>query len=200
MTGHESDNYDAAQLDALLDSAMSGMLAKLEAGFDANGELADIYARAGAYRGDLSDDTAMAAEKVPSAGSSRLAEVCHQIDVLSGRLAEITRSGQEAPFGGSSYLELARDSLMQLRTGLASRSASKNEAERLTGQVQRHLEQADQILRSQHAASLDELAAERTHRAAGSQDTLADEIRVVREMVIRLFAGAGQGSSLVPAR
>ncbi|HUY45383.1 MAG TPA: hypothetical protein VMV92_06615 [Streptosporangiaceae bacterium] len=44
----EGPGYDSAALDALLDSAMSGILAKLEAGFDPAAGLADIRARLGA--------------------------------------------------------------------------------------------------------------------------------------------------------
>jgi hypothetical protein len=49
MTGHkhEPPGYDAADLDGVIVSAMSGILAKLEAGFDPDAGLADIHARCG---------------------------------------------------------------------------------------------------------------------------------------------------------
>jgi len=53
MTGHHPDDasrpdYDDAELDELLATAMDGILAKLEAGFDPDTGLADIYARCAA--------------------------------------------------------------------------------------------------------------------------------------------------------
>ena len=108
MTGHQPANpgYDDAELGRVVNTAMSGILAKLEAAFDPAAGLADIHARR-------------------TADSSRLAAVCDQVDLLGAWLADVVRAGQRSPFAGSSYLDLARDNLVQLRAGLASRTMAR---------------------------------------------------------------------------
>ena len=51
MTGYQPNRprHDAAGLDELIDSAMSGILAKLDPAFDPDAGLADIYARCGTH-------------------------------------------------------------------------------------------------------------------------------------------------------
>ena len=44
---HQPRSYEAADLDGLIDSAMSSILAKLEVGFDPDAGLADVHARCG---------------------------------------------------------------------------------------------------------------------------------------------------------
>ena len=44
--GLPGDGYDDAELDAVLETAMANILAKLEAAFDPQAGLEDIYARA----------------------------------------------------------------------------------------------------------------------------------------------------------
>jgi hypothetical protein len=194
--------YDGAELDEVIDGAMSGILAKLEAGFDPAAGLADIHARCGSSRpARRPGGPVRPAAQVPGAestGSSRLEEVCDQIDMLTAWLAELIGSAQQTPFAGSSFLELALDNLRQLRAGLASRTTARSEADRLTGEVQHHLRRADQILRSQHAYTLDDITRERSRHAAG--EALTEQVQVMREMVTRLYAAAGHGSSLAPAR
>jgi hypothetical protein len=205
MIGPESGRpgYDGAELDDVIDAAMSGMLAKLEAGFDPAAGLADIYGRCGsprpARRPGAPVRHAPQVRNADSTGSSRLEEVCDQIDMLSTSLDDLIRSAQQTPFAGSSFLELACDSLRQLRAGLASRTTARSEADRLTGEVQHHLGRADQILRSQHACSLDDIVRDRSRDAALPGYALTGQVQVMREMVTRLYAAAGHGSSLVPA-
>jgi hypothetical protein len=193
MTGHQHGNPgDDTELDRVLDTAMSGILAKLEAGFNPGAGLADIYARS-TRRGS---SMAPAVPGGDSSGSSRLAEVCDQIDLLTAWLADIILSGQQDPFGGSSFLELARDNLVQLRAGLASRTMARPEAQQLTSDIQNQLSHADRILRSQHATTLDHLASETTSR----EGALTDQARVARDMVIRLYEPDGHDLRLTPAR
>jgi hypothetical protein len=187
-------NYESAALDELIDSAMNGILAKLEAGFDPNAGLANIYARCG-----VTTRPAPAPEVAEPSFSARLQEVCDQIDLLDAWFAAVIDSARTAPFGGSAFVEMARPSLRQLRMGLANRTLARSDAEHLIGEVQGHLDQADHILRSQHASSLDEVMRERSSAVAGSGGTVGGQIRVLQEMITRLFADIGQDPALVPA-
>lgn len=201
MTGYRPGHqgYDDA-LDNVLDSAMSGILAKLEAAFDPDAGLAGIHARRAAPSPARTASRPLFPPPAPprreSTGSSRLEEACDQIDLLAARLADITQAGHQAPLSGSSYLELARDNLVRLRAGLGNRTMARPEAQRLTSDIQNQLGQADQILRSRHATTLDDLASD----SSSSVGTLTDQVRVLCEMVIRLYAPASHDPSLLPAR
>jgi hypothetical protein len=183
MTGYDDE------LDRILGTAMSGILAKLEAALDHDAGLADVYARSARGRPDA------AGPGRGSAGSSRLEEACDQIDQLTAWLEDLIQSGQENPLGGSSFLELARDNLVQLRAGLAARNMARPEARQLTADIGDQLAQADQILRSQHAATLDDAASSRTGRAG----SLTGQAQAVRELVARLYEPDRHDLSLTPS-
>ena len=196
MTPHQPRSHrpDDATLDDVIDAAMSGILAKLEAAFDSDAGLADIYSRSSATRPSRTAPTSQAAPR--TGGSSRLEDACDQIDQLTAWLAELLKSARQAPFGGSSFLELARDSLVELRAGLASRTMARPEAQRLTAAIDSQLAQADQILRSRHATTLDRLAS----RAPGASGALTGQAQLLRQMVTRLYEPDGDDLSLQPAR
>jgi hypothetical protein len=178
---------------------MSGILAKLEAAFDPGAGLADIYARSTArhFAGSppYPGPSAPPATPAPGRGSSRLAAVCDQIDTLTAWLSGLLQSGQQDPFSGSSYLDLASDNLVQLRAGLASRTMTRHEAEQLTSDIQSQLSQADRLLRSQHGTTLDDMASGHDRRS----ESLTGQARVIREMVARLFE-PGHDLALTPVR
>ena len=184
MTGYDDE------LDRILDATMSGILAKLEAALDHDAGLADVYARStrGAPRAQLAPGR-------DSTGSSRLEEACGQIDELAIWLADLVESGQDDPFAGSSFLELARDNLIELRAGLAARTMARPEAQRLSSGIRDLLGQADRILRSQ-PATLDQLARNRTGRTG----SLTDQARAMHEMVARLYEPNEHDLSLTPAQ
>lgn len=188
MTGYDD------KLDHALGTAMSGILAELESAFDPDLGLADIYARS-------TRSKPYPARAVPGrdhAGSSRLAETCDQIDALTAWLADLIRSGQREPFGGASFVELARDNLVELRAGLAARIMTGPEAQRLATDIHNQLGQADQILRSQNATTLDHLAAASSrHQGAGA---LTGQVQVMRQMITRLYEPDGHDLCLTPAR
>ena len=185
MTGYDDE------LDRILDAAMSGILAKLEAALDHDAGLADVYARSTRGRPDPSP----AAPGRGSMGSSQLEQACDQIDKLAGWLSDLIESGQQDPFAGSSFLELARDNLTELRAGLAARTMTRPEARRLSGGMHEQLGQADQILRSRNGTTLDHLAESRSRRA-GSLTGLA---LAVQDTVIRLYEPAPRDLTLTPA-
>ena len=186
MTGYDDE------LDHILDTAMSGILAKLDYTFDPGAGLADIYARS--IRNGPYPAPPLAGRD--GTGSSRLEEACGQIDLLTAWLDDLIRSADQDALGGSSFLELARDNLVQLRAGLASRTTARPEAQQLTSDIQDQLAHADRILRSRHATTLDHLASNNSRR----EGSLTDQVRVMREMVIRLYEPDGRDLSLMPTR
>ena len=86
---------------------------------------------------------------------------------------------------------MSRPTLLQLRMGLANRSLSKNDAERLVDSVQSSLDQADHILRTQCASTLEQVVHTLTGEPAEFGGTLAEQIHTLREMVARLYADTG---------
>lgn len=204
MTGNqpEPSSYDSAALDAYLESAVSGIIAKLEEGFDPEAGLADIYARCGVTRPATRPDAAGDPDRTSGrqrAESARLQEVCDQIDAIRTLLDNVNRSARTAPFGGAAFLEAARPVLIQLRVGLANRTTPKSEAERLIGEVQSYLDRADAVLRSQHSSTLDDTVRERCGEAAEPAITMTGQMQALHEMIARLYADAGHDLSLAPA-
>jgi hypothetical protein len=205
MTRHDPEHpaYDDAELDDLLGRTMTGIHAKLEAGFDAGAGLADIYARSEADgpappRPDVAHAVAQPAQidaTWPGSGqraaASPLEEACGQIDVLRAVIAGAVRSGRDTPLAGSSYLELAEDLLTELRAGLASRSMDRRRAEDLLSRVRQHLDQAGRLLAAQQGPSLDDLI-----RAAGAWPgvPVAELADITHQMVRRLFSAPGDRS------
>jgi hypothetical protein len=198
----EEPRYDSEALDELIDSAMGGILARLEAKYDHDAGLADVYARAAALRQSAGQgnpaETGTALQQPAKNASARLQEICGHIDMIDSWLAAIVRAAQATPFGGAAFLDLARPTLMQLRLGLANRTLGKADAERLTSAFQHHLGEADRIVRSQHGAALDEIVREYATPPARSGGALSADIRTLEEMIKRLFADVGHDLTLVP--
>lgn len=103
-------DYDDAELDELLATATDGMLAKLEAGFDRQAGLADIYARLErATRPQPAPPAPVTRRREPGplAGNQRLQEVCDRIDTLDACLDALIRAAQSAPLAGGAFVEAA---------------------------------------------------------------------------------------------
>jgi hypothetical protein len=191
MTPHQPDDqsYDDDELDRVLNAAMDGILAKLEAAFDPEAGLADIRSRRAA-------PAARVAPGPGGPGSSRLEAACDHIDQLTAWLDGLIESSRRTPFRGSGFLELARDNLVQLRAGLANRTMLRPEAQRLTADAASHLAQTDQILRTQHGTTLNQLA----RQAKGSRGDLTGQVQLLSQMVARLYEPDSDDLSLQPAR
>lgn len=208
MTGHDPEDagrpdYDDAELDELLATAVDGMLAKLEAGFDRQAGLADVYAR---LEGTGQPQPAPPApvtrnrEPGPLADNQRLQEVCDQIDTLDACLSALIRAARNAPLAGGAFIEAARPVLMQLRLGLAGRTLPREQAERILDLVWHHLEQADRILRDQQASSLDQAIRGKLGSHAEFGGPVARQVQRLAEMIARLYDDADYTASLVPSR
>jgi hypothetical protein len=101
-------------------------------------------------------------------------------------------SGQRIPFGGSSFLELALDNLVRLRAGLANRTMLRPEAQRLTADARDQVARTDQILRTQHETTLDQLASQ----TKGRRGALTDQVQLLSQIVTRLYEPDGDDVSL----
>jgi hypothetical protein len=208
MTGHHPEDadrphYDDAELDDLLANAMGGILAKLEAGFDPDAGLTDVYARSAMSDPHRSPPAPASTrrEPGPSTADGRLQEVCDQIDTLDACLAAIIRSTNHAPFAGAAFLEAARPVLMQLRMGLANRMLARDDAMHLIDHVQRNLGETDRILRTQNASSLEEVTRARLGgQTQSGSGAIAEQTWVLAEMTRRLYEDADYTASLEPAR
>ena len=207
MTGYQPEDadrpdYDPADLDELLATAMGGMLAKLEAGFDPDAGLADIHARLAAADSPRRDPAPVIPrrEPVPATSSHRLQEVCDQIDTLDACLSALIRSAHDDPFAGGAFVEAARPVLMQLRLGLAGRTLARDDAARILGHVRDSLDETDQILQAQDGSSLDEVIRARLGSQAEFGGSLIEQMLVLAEMIMRLYEDAGYAASLEPAR
>lgn len=206
MTGYDPEeagrpDYDDAELDELLATAMDGMLDKLEAEFNPEAGLADIHARLAADPPRKAPAPVIRHRKPgPIADSQRLQEVCDQIDTLNACLTALSRSARIAPFAGAAYVEAASPVLVQLRLGLANRALAREHAFRSLDHVRRNLDEADRILRTQGASSLDEVIRTRLGSHAEFGGPVADQTQLLAEMIIRLYEDAGYVASLEPAR
>jgi hypothetical protein len=207
MTGYHPEDagrpdYDPAELDELLGTAMEGMLAKLEAGFDPDAGLADIYARltAAAYPRHVPAPVIPRREPEPATSSQRLQEVCDQIDTLDACLSALIRSARNDPFAGGAFVEAARPVLLQLRLGLANRVLAREDAARLLGHVRNNFDETDRILRIQGSSSLDEVTRARLGSQAEFGGSVTEQMQVLAEMIMRLYEDAGYAASLEPAR
>ena len=207
MTGYDPEgagrpDYEDAELDELLATAMDGMLDKLEAGFNPEAGLADIRARLAAADPPRKAPAPVIRHRKPGpiADSQRLQEVCDQIDTLNACLTALSRSARTAPFAGAAYVEAASPVLVQLRLGLANRALAREHAFRSLDHVRQSLDEADRILRTQGASSLDEVIRARLGSHAEFGGPVAEQAQLLAEIIIRLYEDAGYVASLEPAR
>jgi hypothetical protein len=202
MTGQHpgSAGCDDAELDAMLDSAMSGIVTRLETSLDPETGLADVHARWRALYPRRHPPTLAEAHSAGSArqaASRALQQICDQIDVLDACLAAIGGSAGSRPFPGMTFLDMARPVLLQLRSGLANKVLARAEAEDLTGAVQQYLDRAHQVLQAQRATTLEE--AVRQHAGDTEHGTLGGQVRGLQDKIAKLYASAGATGSLVQA-
>lgn len=150
---------DDAELDALLAETWEDGAATLAKVLDIEaGKAALLAAR------DRQETTA------PSAGQGpALAAVREDIDTLLAEVtAEMNSGAGPVHSAMTAYLFASRRSLIQLRTGLTSRSVTKDQARHLVGSIEHALDEADRDLR-------------RLPPAAGGPDT--PEAGQLRELV-----------------
>jgi hypothetical protein len=122
--------------------------------------------------------------------------VCERIALLETTLARAAKPNGPSLRAGL-YLHMARGFLFELRSGLASRDLSAEDADRLLNTVRRDLEEADRTLRSEQRLSLPlpTLAGIGEMRELTSEMT--DQLTVLDEQVMQLF-GHSNDPAAVP--
>jgi len=193
MIGHDpgrDGGHDSfPDLDALIEETMSGILTKIEAAIDPNERYAELVRRAGgptrpaaSRSDDLTDSTALTA-------------VCDQIDGMDHFLREVTRAADADPFPGSTFLEAARQPLRRLRSELAGRTATREQAGQLLRQVEQHITQTDTILHGGLDDQLDQLIPGRIR----SSGPIGQQLSALKTAIARLYDDAHDTNSLTPA-
>lgn len=198
-------DYDA-ELDAILNAGMAGVLAKLQARLEPQAALADLQNR---LRGQVpppnqDDQQASPAEDETDTSQSTVSNnqalqaVCDRIDAFDFYLRTVLRSPDD-PFAGAAFIANARPALMQLRSGLANRSITKSHAQRVLNEIQQNLDQADRVLRQQ-GSDLDAALRDRARGQTASNGTASTQMHSLHVHVMRLFEGSGHHAVLQPSR
>ena len=153
--------------------------------------LAQIYA---AYGQQPPSRTAAAA---PGGEDSQVGAVCDRIAMLETALAQAAKPGGPS-MRAAMYLEMARGFLFELRSGLASRDLSAEDAFRLLNNVRHDLQEADRMLRSEQRLPLPPpvLAGIGEKRELTSEMT--GQLAALDKQVMRLF-GHSDDPAAVPA-
>lgn len=196
-------DYDA-ELDAILDANMAGILTRLQARLDPETALADIHARLrrqppAPERNDLGAENANTASPEAVTGSEALQAVCDRIDAFDFYLRTVLESAEEDPFAGAAFLANARPAMGRLRSGLANRNITRGNAERVLDDVRQNLDQSDRILQAQ-GSTLDDTLNIRARGQTASYGPISSQMRRLREQVLRLFEGSDQDAVLEPTR
>jgi hypothetical protein len=198
-------DYDA-ELDAILDTRMAGILAKLQARLEPQAALADLQNR---LRGqapppDQGDQQTPPAEdeadtsRATVSKNQALQAVCDRIDAFDFYLRTVMRSSDD-PFAGAAFIANARPALMQLRSGLANRGITKSHARGILTEIQQNLDQADRVLRQQ-GSDLDTALRDRARGQTASNGTASAQMHRLHAQVMLLFEGSGHHAALQPSR
>lgn len=126
----------------------------------------------------------------------QVAAVCDHIAMLESTLAQVARPG--GPSGEASmYLRMGRQFLSELRTGLAARNLSSEDAFRLLTSVQHDLREAGRTLRRERRLPLPAAVLARGAEMQEMLDGLAGQLDGLHGQVARLF-GHSDEPAMVP--
>ncbi|MEV4753423.1 hypothetical protein AB0K21_44370 [Streptosporangium sp. NPDC049248] len=191
------------EFEALLRQAHATQIAELNAGWDFDAGLADVYARAGgtpppSTTAALSDPVGLELDdQHNTAELDAVEDVCAHIEMIDALLAAVSKIG-EGPVLHSSYLRMARQYLMQLRLGLAGRRLTAPQAFGLISTVNHDLREADRALRLHHGLSLEQALHERIGELREINTDLSHQMEILDDKVMRLFNEADEPASLTP--
>lgn len=184
------------ELDRLIKEARAAELARMDAAFDFDAGLADVYDRAGLTR--PSDRNAkQSAPASEDDSESAVRAVCDHIEMIDALLAAVTKS-DSGPLLPTSYLKMARQFLLQLRTGLSARRLSAVEAIGLVNSIEHDFREADKTLRRQHGLSLQQALHDRIGELREISTDMTGQTQVLRQNVMRLFDAADDPVPLTP--
>jgi hypothetical protein len=135
------------EVTALVTRARDDIAGILNDVLDNEAGLAQIYA---AYGQQPPPRTAAAGA---GGEDSQVGAVCDRIAMLETALAQAAKPGGSS-MRAAMYLEMARRFLFELRSGLATRDLSAEDAFRLLNNVRQDLQEADRMLRSEQRLPL----------------------------------------------
>jgi hypothetical protein len=178
------------EVNTLVTRARTDIAEILDDVLDNEAGLARIYAAHG------QQPPPRAAAAAPDEEGGQVGVVCERIAMLETTLAQAAKPGGPS-IRASMYLEMARRFLFELRSGLASRDLSAEDAFRLLSTVRHDLEEADRTLRSEQRLPLlpPVLAGIGEMRELTSEMT--GQLAVLDEQVMRLF-GHSDDPAAVP--
>jgi hypothetical protein len=153
--------------------------------------LAQIYAACG------QQPPSSVAAAAPGGEDGQVGAVCDRIAMLESTLAQAARPGGPS-IRAAMYLDIARRFLFELRSGLAARDLSAEDAFRLLNNVRHDLQEADRTLRSEQRLPLPPpvLAGICEKRELTSE--MASQLAALDKQVMRLF-GHSDDPAAVPA-
>lgn len=194
-----------ADLDQWIKGGLDAELAQMDAAFDFEAGLADVYARAGLTRPGAAEPLRHTATD-PSidvtqdtVGQGAVQAVVDHIEMLDALLVAVTKSDQNtSPLAGLIYLTTARQFLLQLQVGLSGRRLIQARATQLVDTIAHDLTEADKILRVQQGLSLQDAVHARIGELRDVGGDLIDQVQRLREKVLRLFTDVDEPVSRLP--
>ncbi|MET9340303.1 hypothetical protein [Nonomuraea sp. NPDC003804] len=202
MTNQDAySSFADDEFEALLCRASEAQVAKLDAEWDFDAGLADVYARAARTEPTTSVSSSPSylaePEQHHDAESDAVADVCSHIEMLDVLLATVGKRGDGPVLYGSHVLSV-RQYLMQLRIGLSRRQLTRSEAFGLLELVTHALREADRGIHRQGGLSLEQALRDRIGELREINTDLHQQIDTLRDKVMQLFNDANDAASLAP--
>lgn len=192
-------------LDQWIKRGLDAELAQMDATFDFEAGLADVYARAGLPRPGAAEPRRHTATDPnidvtqDTVGQGAVQAVVDHIEMLDALLGAVTKSDQDtSPLAGLIYLTTARQFLLQLQVGLTGRRLTQARATQLVDTIAHDLTETDKILRVQQGLSLQDAVHARIGELRDVGGDLIDQVQRLREKVLRLFTDVDEPASRLP--
>jgi hypothetical protein len=207
MIWHRDRRNDAGtDLDQWIRGALDAELGQMDADFDFEAGLADVYARAGLTRPRAAESPIQEATDSHCdvaggiGGQSAVRVVVEHIAMLDALLGAVTSSEEEiSPQLGVMYLKMARQFLLQLRMGVTGRRLTRARAIQLVDTIEHDLCETDKILRAQQGLSLHDAVRARIGELRDVGGDLNLQVRRLREKVLSLFADVEDSAPRSPS-
>jgi hypothetical protein len=178
------------EVNTLVTKARTDITEVLDDVLDNEAGLARIYAAHG------QQPPARAVAAAPDEEGGQVGAVCEHIAMLETTLAQAAKPGGPSIRAGM-YLEMARGFLFELRSGLARRDLSAEDAFRLLSTVRHDLQEADRTLRGERRLPLPPPVLARNGEMRELTSEMTGQLAVLGEQVMRLF-GHSDDPAAVP--
>jgi hypothetical protein len=182
------------EVNARAAAARADIAAILGEVLDDDAGLARIYALYGQQPPSVSGEATPAQD---DDDSGQVRAVCDRIAMLETTLAQASRPDAPSMQAGM-YMKMARGFLFELRSGLADRDLSAEDAFRLLGTVRHDLEQADKTLRGEQRLRLPRAVLAGIGEMRELTSEITGQLAVLDTQVMRLF-GRSDDPAVVPA-